>query len=87
MIEMDPEIEKSLTSVLKSLQDFTSVYDRKVDELRIKGLSDEELSPMIEGSQSMKDSASIFLSWARHYVQKISNPSAEKQTENFYSET
>lgn len=87
MIEMDPEIEKSLTNVLKALQDFTSVYDHKVDELRVKGFSDEQLGPMIEGSESMKDSASIFLSWAKHYVQKISNPSAEKQTENFYTET
>ena len=86
-MEMDPEIERSLTNVLKSLQDFTSVYDRKVDELRIKGFSDEQLTPMIDGSASMKDSAAIFLSWAKHYVQKISNPSVEKQTENFYTET
>ncbi|MHB8483567.1 MAG: hypothetical protein ACYDBV_12675 [Nitrospiria bacterium] len=86
-MDMDPEIEDSLTNVLKALQDFTLVYDRKVDELRMKGFSDEQLMPMIDGSASMKDSASIFLSWAKHYVQKISNPSAEKQTENFYTET
>ncbi|MBI1818854.1 MAG: hypothetical protein HY202_01330 [Nitrospirae bacterium] len=86
-MEMDPEIERSLTNVLKSLQDFSSVFDRKIDELRIKGLDEERLNALLEGSDAMKDSASIFLSWAKHYVEKISNPAAEKQTETFYSET
>jgi hypothetical protein len=86
-MEMDPEIERSLTNVLKSLQDFSSVFDRKIDELRIKGLDEERLNTLLEGSDAMKDSASIFLSWAKHYVEKISNPSAERQTETFYSET
>ncbi len=86
-MEMDPEIERSLTNVLKSLQDFSSVFDRKIDELRIKGLDEERLHVLLEGSDAMKDSASIFLSWAKHYVEKISNPAGERQTETFYTET
>ena len=81
-MEMDPEIEQSLTKLLKALQEFSSVYDRKADELRMKGLPADKLRPIIEGSEAMKDSASIFFSWAKFYVEKISNPMAEKQTES-----
>lgn len=84
---MDPEIEQSLTKLLKALQEFSGVYDRKIDELRMKGLPAEKLRPILDGSEAMKDSASIFLSWAKFYVDKISNPMAEKETETFYKES
>jgi hypothetical protein len=84
---MDPEIEQSLTKLLKALQEFSGVYDRKVDELRIKGIPSDKLQPIVDGSEAMKDSASIFLSWAKFYVDKISNPMAEKETESFFKES
>lgn len=84
---IDPEIEQSLTKLLKALQEFSEIYDRKADELRIKGLSAEKLQPIIDGSEAMKDSASILLSWAKFYVEKISNPMAEKESESYYKES
>ncbi len=84
---MDSEIEQSLTKLLKALQEFSGVYDRKVDELRIKGLPAETLKQFVDGSEAMKDSASILLSWAKFYVEKISNPMAEKESESYYKES
>jgi len=82
-MDMDPEIEASLTKVLKAFQEFSSVYDRKADELRMKGFSAERIRPILEGAEAMKDSASIYLSWAKFYADKISNPNAEKRIESF----
>jgi len=86
-MNMDPEIEQSLTKLLKALQAFSSAYDRKVDELRMKGVADETLKEIVDGSEAMKDSASILLSWAKFYVEKISNPMAEKESETYYKES
>jgi hypothetical protein len=86
MVNLDPEIESSLTKVLKALQEFSAVYDRKIDELRMKGLPAEKLRPILDGSEAMKDSASIYLSWAKFYMEKISNPMAEKESESYYKE-
>ena len=83
---MDPEIEKSLDKVLKSLQEFTSVYDRKVDELKMKGLSEDKLSGLVSGSEALTDSAGIFLNWAKHYSDKLSHPTSDK-TAGIYSES
>ena len=86
-MNIDPEIEQSLTKLLKALQEFSNIYDRKIDELRIKGLPEERLKPILDGSEAMKDSASIFLSWAKYYVEKISNPMVEKESESYYKES
>jgi hypothetical protein len=86
-MKMDPEIEQSLTKLLKALQEFSGAYDRKVDDLRMKGIPDETLKQIVDGSEAMKDSASILLSWAKFYVEKISNPTAEKESETYYQES
>lgn len=80
----DPEIEQALDKVLKSLQELTGIYDRKVDELRIKGLEQNKLMPLLSGSEAMKDSAGIFLTWAKHYSDKLAHPTPDSKSESVY---
>lgn len=49
---------------MKALHD---VLEQRAEELQVSGVDPERAVKMVQGAAAMRDSANIYLSWARHY--------------------
>jgi hypothetical protein len=64
-------VKASLDEVMRSMEKLSYAFEDKIDDLRQKGTDQKELLELSKGANAMKDAAGIYISWARHYIERL----------------
>jgi hypothetical protein len=65
---MSSDLKQQVQALTEQMESFHHALETKAREIEISGGDQEVVGKLINGSDAMKDSANIYLSWARHYV-------------------
>jgi len=65
---MSSDLKQHVQSLAEQMESFHQALETKAREIEINGGDQEIVGKLLKGSDAMKDSANIYLSWARHYV-------------------
>ncbi len=65
---MTSELKQQVQTLTEQMENFHHALETKAREIEISGGDPEIVGKLIKGADAMKDSANIYLSWARHYV-------------------
>ncbi len=87
-MESEDNVLESLLEEIKDLMvRFPKALERRSAEIAATGKDPEVAAKLRGGSEAMKDSGNIYLSWAKHYVSLASGntdaTSDEDETEDF----
>ena len=77
---MGEELKNQVASLAAQMDSFHQALETKAREIEMSGGDTEVVGKLIKGADAMKDSANIYLSWARHYV-KLSDGGAGEAEE------
>ncbi len=64
-------VKASLDEVMRSMEKLSYSFEDKIDDLRQKGKDQKDLLELSKGAMAMKDAAGIYISWARHYIERL----------------
>jgi len=65
---MSSDLKQQVQTLTEQMQSFHHALEAKAREIEVSGGDQEVVGKLINGTDAMKDSANIYLSWARHYV-------------------
>ena len=65
---MNDDLREQMDTLTKQMTHFHASLEVKARDMEMAGGDPEIVSKLINGADAMKDSANIYLSWARHYV-------------------
>lgn len=65
---MSGDLKKNVQTLAEQMENFHHALETKAREIEISGGDQEIVGKLLKGTDAMKDSANIYLSWARHYV-------------------
>jgi hypothetical protein len=65
---MSSDLKQQVQMLTEQMQSFHHALEAKAREIEMSGGDQEVVGKLINGTDAMKDSANIYLSWARHYV-------------------
>ena len=65
---MSSDLKERMQKLTEQMEDFHHALEAKAHEIEISGGDQEIVGKLLNGTDAMKDSANIYLSWARHYV-------------------
>ncbi|HIE66108.1 MAG: hypothetical protein ABGX83_00530 [Nitrospira sp.] len=68
---MAESIEEPLSNVLKAMEDLNHRFKIAIDTLEEKGTDEEEVQSLIKGALAMKDAGALYLTWSRHFVDRL----------------
>ncbi len=77
---MSSDLKEYVQKLTEQMEDFHHALEAKAHEIEISGGDQEIVGKLLNGTDAMKDSANIYLSWARHYV-KLSDGGASEADE------
>lgn len=77
---MSTDLKQHVQTLTEQMESFHHALETKAREIEISGGDQEIVGKLIKGTDAMKDSANIYLSWARHYV-KLSEGGASEADE------
>ena len=78
---MEGVVKRSLEEVVSAMEKLCGVFEKKVEEMRIKGKGEEELRQLTQGAMAMKDAAGIYLAWANHYIARLNKTEGLEMSE------
>ena len=65
---MSDELKQAVNDISDQMERFHETLEKRGREMDVSGGDPEVATKLIHGAGAMKDSANIYLSWARHYV-------------------
>ena len=65
---MTDDLREQMTTLTNQMKHFHTSLEVKARDMEMAGGDPEVVSKLINGADAMRDSANIYLSWARHYV-------------------
>ncbi|NKB81149.1 MAG: hypothetical protein GKS05_04515 [Nitrospirales bacterium] len=65
---MSQELRDLVSNIVVDFGQFHEALKHRAKELEAKGEDSDVVNKIIMGADAMKDSANIYLSWARHYI-------------------
>ncbi len=65
---MSDELRQVVKDISDQMERFQEMLEGRGRELELSGGDPEVATKLVRGVDAMKDSANIYLSWARHYV-------------------
>jgi len=65
---MSGDLRQNVQTLAEQMESFHQALETKAREIEISGGDQEIVGKLLKGTDAMKDSANIYLSWARHYV-------------------
>ena len=77
---MSEDLNQRMATLTDQMEQFHTALENKARELELTGGDPEIIGKLMNGADAMKDSANIYLSWARHYV-KLSDGEASEAEE------
>ena len=65
---MNDDLREQMATLTNQMTQFHASLEVKARDMEMAGGDPEVIGKLINGADAMKDSANIYLSWARHYV-------------------
>jgi len=65
---MNDDLREQMAALTNQMTQFHASLEVKARDMEMAGGDPEVVAKLINGADAMKDSANIYLSWARHYV-------------------
>ena len=65
---MTEDLRQQVATLTDQMKQFHVALETRARDIELSGGDAEIVSKLINGTDAMKDSANIYLSWARHYV-------------------
>ncbi len=65
---MTDDLREQMDTLATQMKNFHTSLEVKARDMEMTGGDSEVVSKLINGADAMRDSANIYLSWARHYV-------------------
>ena len=65
---MSEDLRQVINDISGQMERFHEMLEVRGREMDVSGGDPEVATKLINGADAMKDSANIYLSWARHYV-------------------
>ncbi|RMH05703.1 MAG: hypothetical protein D6704_08805 [Nitrospirae bacterium] len=65
---MNEELRQLMSEIGRHMTQFHQLLERRAQELELLGGDPDVVKKLMTGADAMRDSANIYLSWARHYV-------------------
>ena len=76
---MSDDLRQQMTVLTDQMEQFHASLETKAREIELSGGDPEIVTKLIKGADAMKDSANIYLSWARHYVNLSDGEASEAE--------
>lgn len=85
---MKGEIERSIYETSQAMERLILSFERRIESLEPSGANAEELQRLTKGIHAVRDSAGIYLSWAKHYAKLVGEGEGEtvEDLESFLDE-
>jgi hypothetical protein len=85
---MKGEIGQSIREVSEAMERLILSFERRIEGLKPSEANAEELQRLTKGIHAVRDSAGIYLSWAKHYAKLVGEYEREtlEDLENFLDE-
>jgi hypothetical protein len=68
---MKGEVGQSIHEVSKAMERLILAFERRIESLEPSEANAEELQRLMKGIHAVRDSAGIYLSWAKHYAKLV----------------
>lgn len=68
---MEKTVKESLDDVLQAMTRLNGNFEDKIKEFRLQGHDESDLLELTKGAQAMKDSAGLYITWSRHYIERL----------------
>ena len=65
---MNDDLREQMNALTNHMKHFHTWLEVKARDMEMAGGDPEVITKLINGADAMRDSANIYLSWARHYV-------------------
>ena len=65
---MSEELRSLMGGITDQMNQFHKMLQSRAKDLEVSGGDPEVVTKLVMGADAMKDSANIYLSWAKHYV-------------------
>jgi hypothetical protein len=78
---MPVDVEKSFGEVVRAMEKLTEAFEQRVGELRKMGSDEASIKSLMQGAAAMKDSSGIYLAWARHFMNKLTETEGLEEDE------
>ena len=65
---MSTELKQMVSDIGNQMERFHEMLEGRGREMEASGGDPEVATKLVNGADAMKDSANIYLSWAKHYV-------------------
>ena len=74
---MTVDLKQQVQDLANQMESFHHSLEAKAREIELVGGDAEVVGKLFKGADAMKDSANIYLSWARHFVKLSDGGAAE----------
>ncbi|MCA9471228.1 MAG: hypothetical protein MRJ96_07785 [Nitrospirales bacterium] len=65
---MSDQLREKLSDIGTQMEQFHLLLNERAREIEVTGGDPDIVTKLVNGADAMKDSANIYLSWARHFV-------------------
>ena len=83
--QMKTEIGQSLREVSEAMDSLILSFERRIKSLEPSEANTEELQRLNKGIHAIRDSAGIYLSWAKHYAKLVGGGGGRESLEELES--
>jgi len=85
---MKGEIGQSILEVSEAMERLILAFEKRIESLEPSEANAEELQRLTKGIHAVRDSAGIYLSWAKHYAKVVGEGESEtpEDLESFLDE-
>lgn len=73
------DLREMMNGIRAQMTQFHARLESRAQEIELSGGDDDVVRKLTLGADAMKDSANIYLSWARHYVELSEGGAAEAE--------
>lgn len=76
---MSDDLRQLMNGISAQMTEFHDRLESRAQEIQLTGGDPDVVKKLISGTDAMKDSGNIYLSWARHYVALSEGGAAEAE--------
>ena len=85
---MQGEIGQAIHEASRAMEKLILSFERHIENLEASGANEEKLQRLTKGIHAVRDSAGIYMSWAKHYAKVVGEEGGEvlEDLEDFLGE-
>jgi len=74
------DIQGALDEVVVTMGRLGQAFSKEIEAHRQAGRSEDDLKRLSKGADAMRDAASIYLTWAHHYINELNAGDSADET-------